>query len=100
MTSRWSKLAHVVNDLDEIAFTQRCYLIASESREREGLAICADSGYTNCKRSVVARPFETCDTTADSRIPCSRETIRQPARKDDRFTTVSNVAELDRKSTR
>src|SRR3954452_14152105 len=94
MTSGWSKLAGVVNDFNEVAFTQRGYLIASETRERECLPIRADCGYTNSERSVVTRPFETCNTAADSCVSCGRKTIRQPARKNDRFIAVSDVAEL------
>src|SRR6185295_1305775 len=79
MTTCLSKLARVVDDLNQVAFTQRGYLIAPESCECERFAIRANCGHTNGKRCVVARPFETRHTTTDGRVSRSRKTIQQPA---------------------
>src|SRR6185369_13881539 len=94
MTTCWSKLARVVDDFNQIAFTQRSHLVASESCECERLTIRADCGHTNGKRSIVTRPFETSHTAADGGVSRRRKTIQEPARENDRFVAVSDVAEL------
>ena len=88
MTARWTKLARVVNDLNQIAFTQRGYLIASETCECERPSIRADRRHPNGKRSVIARPFETRHTATDGGVPRSRKTIQQSASECDRSTVI------------